>query len=76
MLTVDGVDRQETKKISEKSIEVVKEDMQRDATQEDLRDRVRWRTLEAPKGSSLMNKVYVFSIYICITFTRLSLGVV
>lgn len=75
MLTVDGVDRQETKKkISAKSIEVLKEDMQRDATQEDLRDRVRWRTLEAPKGSSLMNTIYVFSI--CITFTRLSLGVV
>lgn len=36
MLTVDGVDRQETKKkISAKSIEVLKEDMQRDATQED-----------------------------------------
>lgn len=78
MLTVDRVDRQETKKkISEKSVEVVKEDMQRDATQEDLRDRVRWRTLETPKVSSLMNKIYVFSIYICITsFTRLSLRVV
>lgn len=72
MLTVDGVDRQETKKkISAKSIEVVKEDMQRDATQEDLRDRVRWRTLEIPKGSCLMNTIYVFSIYICITsFTQ------